>query len=139
MPKSVLISIHPHFVDLILSGVKRIEFRRVWAKEPVDQLVIYATSPIKRIVAVVSIEEVVVASVSGLWCLCQELGGGLTRRELRNYYSGCRLGYGIKLGSVSRIKLPQDPRCHFDGFQAPQSFRYLKPEELKSVSQDLQS
>jgi predicted transcriptional regulator len=134
VPRSVLISIHPRFVDLILSGEKRIEFRRVWAKEPVDQLVIYATSPAQRIVAVVAVKEVKVASVSTLWSLAKEFGGGLTRKELRNYFSGRGVGYGIKLGEVRRLIHPLDPRCHIDGFQAPQSFRYLTPKELKAVS-----
>lgn len=138
MPKSILVSIHPRFVDLILNGEKRIEFRRVWAKEPVEQLVIYATSPVKRIVAVAVIEDVAEASVAGLWALAKEHGGGLTRAELRGYFAGKSVGYGIKLRDVRRLKIPQDPNCHFNGFNAPQSFRYLSADEVKLVSRGLQ-
>lgn len=103
------------------------------------QLVIFATSPVQRIVAVAAIEEVQETSVNGLWTLAKEFGGGLTRQELRNYFTGRGLGFGIKLGDVRRLKHPQDPRNHFEGFMAPQSFRYLKPEEADTVGRGLQS
>jgi len=129
MSRTVLISIHPRFVDLILKGEKRVEFRRIWAKQPVDQLVIYATSPVKRIVAVASVQKVEEASMTGLWNLAKEHGGGVTRAELREYFAGSETGFGIKLSEVRRLKKPQDPFRWADGFKAPQSFRYLTPGE----------
>jgi predicted transcriptional regulator len=137
VPKSILVSIHPRFVDLILSGEKRIEFRRVWAKEPVEQLVIYATSPVKRIVAVAAIEDVAEASVAGLWALAKEHGGGLTRAELREYFAGKSVGYGIKLLDIRSLKSPLDPRRHIPDFHAPQSFRYVSSAEMKKLMAEM--
>jgi predicted transcriptional regulator len=39
--KTALISIHPEYVSKILSGEKRLEFRRVWATRPLNMLLIY--------------------------------------------------------------------------------------------------
>lgn len=135
--RTLLISIHPKFVDLILKGEKRIEFRRSWAKDPVDRMVIYATAPIMRIVAIASISEVVQESKTALWELAKTHGGGLSRQELRTYFKGKQKGYGICLKYVQRFKRSPRPLSLFDSFQIPQSFRYLTNFELSVLEQEL--
>lgn len=132
-PRTVLISIHPRFVDLILKGDKRVEFRRSWAKEPVDRLVIYATAPVMRVVAVVPVLEVLCLSVSGLWEIAKEHGGGLTREELRQYFKGKDKGFGIRLGHVTKLQGPLQHSRTFPAFRPPQSFRYLTSAECKTM------
>lgn len=135
--RTVVISIHPRFVDLILKGEKRVEFRRTWAKKPVDRLLIYATAPVMKIVAVVPVLEVLNLTVTGLWKLAKEHGGGLTREELRRYFQGKPKGYGILLGPVSKVGGQVPSSFRPPRFQAPQSFRYLTEKEghlLKSIS-----
>ncbi len=139
MPRTLLISIHPRFVDLILNGEKRIEFRRSWAKEPVDRIVIYATAPVMRIMAVASIAEVHRESVTGLWELAKEHGGGLTRQELRGYLRGKPQGYGIRLGKVTRLQNPKKPMSMFSTCHIPQSFRYLTDGELDALEWELRN
>ena len=137
MTRTLLISIHPRFVDLILKGEKKIEFRRSWAKDPVERMVIYATAPVMKIVAVVAVAEVLKKSPTALWPLAKEHGGGLTRDELRRYFNGKTHGYGICLGSVTKLRSPWKPSTKFESFQIPQSFRYLTNLELEVVDQNL--
>lgn len=73
-PNVALISIRPGFVEKILAGEKRLEFRRNWAVNPVDTLVIYSTAPIKRIVATVDVVGVTEGSPTALWGVAQERG-----------------------------------------------------------------
>ncbi len=48
---NVIFSIKPKYVERILSGEKKYEFRkRIWKKQ-VDRVFIYASSPVKKIVA----------------------------------------------------------------------------------------
>jgi predicted transcriptional regulator len=136
-PRSLLISIHPRFVDLILKGEKRIEFRRSWAKCPVSRLVIYATSPMMMIVAVAPITEVLHQSVARLWDQAKVHGGGLTRRELRDYFRGNPKGYGVCLGEVRKLERPLVPAALNGSFQAPQSFRYLTELEEQAINGEL--
>ena len=137
VPKSLLISIHPRFADLILKGEKRIEFRRSWAKCPVTRLVIYATSPVMRIVAVTPVTEVLHQSVNKLWEQAKIHGGGLTRRELRDYFNGSPMGYGVCLGEVRKFERPVAPSVLFERFHAPQSFRYLTELEAETLDHEL--
>jgi len=125
----VLISIHPRHVEAILAGEKTIEFRRRWTARAVSHLVIYATVPMKQIVAVVPIEETVQGSPTALWNLARQHGGGVTRAELFTYFSGLQEGFGLRLGRVKPLRRPIDPFVKFDGFRAPQSYRFVTTKE----------
>ena len=48
----ILISINPEYVNEILSGRKKYEYRKVKAKKDnVDKMIIYATAPVMKVVA----------------------------------------------------------------------------------------
>lgn len=131
--RAILLSVKPKYADLIVSGEKRVEFRRVWAAEEVDLIAIYTSSPVQRIVALVGVESVVRASPKKLWSHCATLGGGLTAHELADYFNGKAHGYAVLLGEVRKFKKPVDPRTLFETFSAPQSFRYLTATEVKRL------
>ncbi len=132
--RAVLLSVKPRFADLIVAGTKRVEFRRVWAQEPVPWIAIYSSSPTQRIVGIVEVESVVLASAPTLWTLNGSRGGGVTRTELRSYFSGKPMGYAVMLGRVSRPRAPIEPAEIVRGFRAPQSFRYLTATEVLRLS-----
>lgn len=133
MSELVLISIHPRFVEAILGGEKTIEFRRRWTNRPVSHLVIYATSPVKKIVALAPIKEVVEASPTALWRLSQQQGGGVTRSELYDYFHELSIGIGLRLGKVKPLQQTIDPYRWFEGFRPPQSYRFLAQEEIAAI------
>jgi predicted transcriptional regulator len=135
---AALISIHPGYVEKIVSGEKRFEFRRGWAALPVDFLVIYATSPVQRIVAIVEVGRTIRGSRSSLWRLARDEGGGISRRKLFAYLAGKKEGVAIEL--IRRMKLGEalDPLVLFgEEFRPPQSFRYLNQDELKVLAKQL--
>ena len=132
--RSVLLSVKPVYSDLILSGTKRIEFRRVWATEDVGSIVIYASAPVQKIVALVHVEDVIFATPSKLWAHSKERGGGVSRSELLQYLFGKDRGYGIFLGEVFRLKTPAEPATVISDFRPPQSYRYLSLAESKKLA-----
>ena len=134
-PNVALISIRPCFVDKILSGEKRLEFRRSWAAKPVDILVIYSSSPVQRIVAAVNIVSVFEASPTALWKLSQEKGGGVTRQLIYEYFMGKKSGFALELADVLEFENPIDPKKMFKNFVAPQSFRYLDSKDYNKILQ----
>jgi predicted transcriptional regulator len=136
--RAVLLSVKPRFADLIVAGTKQVEFRRVWAQEPVPWIAIYSSSPTQKIVGIVEVESVVVASASTLWLLNGSRGGGLTRTELRSYFAGKPKGYAVMLGQVLRSQAPIEPAKIVQGFRAPQSFRYLTDSEVLRLSRSFQ-
>ncbi len=135
--KAVLISIHPKYVDKILDGTKRVEFRRVWAAQNVTHMVIYSTSPHMKIVAIAEITKVFSASKSRLWEVAKEFGGGVTRHELREYFSGVTRGKAVLLGSIEKLNEPCELRDVFPGWRAPQSFVYLNSEQFTLIKMRL--
>lgn len=131
----VLISVHPFFAAEIAAGRKRVEFRRRWPNKPTGVLVIYATAPIKAVVAVVEVAEVKRSSGTHLWELCKSLGGSITRARLREYMQGLDGGVALVLGHTFVPELAVSPQVAFgDDFVPPQSFRYLQPEEVEMVA-----
>jgi predicted transcriptional regulator len=132
--RAVLISIHPKYVDKIISGEKLLEFRRSWVANPVKYMVIYATSPIQRIMAVAEIKEVYSGTRQRLWKLSQEKGGGISRKELYSYFKGSKKPVAIELKNVEHIENGLSPKVIFgNDFRPPQSFSYLKDEELSEI------
>ena len=130
-----LISIHPKFAEKILSGEKRLEFRRIWAAQPVDVLVIYATSPVQRIVGLAWIEGVHQGSKTKLWELGKLHGGGISRRKLFAYLDGRKEAVALAIGKCHRLTEALDPRRLFNtNFKPPQSFRYLRSEEIQQLN-----
>lgn len=129
----VLLSIKPKYADLIVSGTKRVEFRRSWAAQKISKIVLYSSSPVQKLIGMVDVEEAKVASVSALWKICTERGGGLTRQELRDYFAGKRLGNGVLLGKVEVFSMHIDPSEIIDKFVPPQSFRYVDEADYRKL------
>lgn len=120
----VLISIHPHYAEAILSGTKEVELRRVAIREPFQFLALYATAPTKAIVGFCRVSRVVSASPTRIW---EEFGkvSGVTRRVFREYYRGCNIGHAIVIADVSRCEPPLALGALGIGERAPQSFAYI--------------
>lgn len=130
----VLISVHPFYAAEIAAGRKQVEFRRRWSNQPTDVLVVYATSPVKAIVAVVEVAEVQRTSCSQLWEICKSLGGAITRARLREYMHGLDQGVALLLGRLVLPKRLISPQEVFgSNFVPPQSYRYLRAEEVDSL------
>jgi predicted transcriptional regulator/adenylate kinase len=132
-PSTVLLSLHPQHAQKILSGEKRLEFRRVWAKKPVATVVIYATVPVQRIVAIADVRKVHEGSASRLWALAKEIGGGLSRRALYDYLKGRKTGFAIELINVRKCDPALDPSLLINSFRPPQSFQYLSTMQRDSI------
>jgi predicted transcriptional regulator len=135
--RAVLLSVKPRYSELIVAGSKRIEFRRVWATEPVRWVAVYSSSPAQEIVVIVEVKSVVVATPTALWQLNRTHGGGLTRAELRSYFAGRRQGFALLLGRTFVPPQPIAPAKVLPAFRAPQSFRYLTGAEIKRISRSM--
>lgn len=135
--RAVLLSIKPKYADLILAGSKRVEFRRSWAVQDVSVIVLYSSSPIRRIVGMVEVDEIIVTSPNSLWETCIERGGGLTRNELQSYFSGKSQGVAVLLGKVFKLAAHIQPSDVISEFVPPQSFRYLDVKEYRKLEKEM--
>lgn len=127
----ILLSINPEYVERILSGEKKYEYRRRLANDDVEAIIIYATSPIMRIVGEVEVDEKIEMPPSPLWEKTKK-SSGISRKKYRDYFCGCKKAYAYKLGHVTgyeNAKLLSEIGIE----QAPQSFIYLTDEQYKQL------
>lgn len=131
--RAVLLSIKPQYADLILAGIKRVELRRSWPSQEIGAMILYASSPVQRLVGMAYIDRVEEKDTNGLWQLANDFGGGLTRDELDNYFKGKKTAFGIMIHRAVTAPVPIDPRELFSNFMPPQSFQYLTPQDFYRV------
>ena len=64
---TILISINPQHVEKILTGLKKCEYRTRKPNRDVNTMIIYETSPTKRVVAECILDEVLTLPKEELW------------------------------------------------------------------------
>ena len=123
MKKRILISINPEHVANIINGTKKYEYRKIAAKQDVSSIVIYETTPIKRIVAEAKIIDVLVLTPSELWEQTKEQSG-ISKEFFDEYFKNRDVAYAYNLGKVKVYKKPKT-LLEYGVKTAPQSFVYL--------------
>lgn len=125
----VLISIKPEYVDKILNGTKKYEYRKMLAKKDVSSLIIYSTWPVMKIVGEVEVVGTIEMSPSSLWEKTKK-EAGISRKKYREYFQGRKKAYAYVLGIVTQYE--SDKKLVDIGVQqAPQSFLYLTQEQYE--------
>lgn len=124
--KALLLSIKPEYVEKILQGEKKFEYRKRLAKEDVSYIYVYSTAPSMKVVASVHIEGYLSDSPTALWEKTKA-AAGISRAKFRDYFRGCKTAYAYKLGKVEVFESPKN-LSDFGVAVAPQSFVYIKIE-----------
>lgn len=135
---NVLLSIKPEFAEKILSGQKEYEFRKTPIKQAdaVDEVILYASSPVQRIVGTFKISQIVSSSPKELWERYGGKSGIDDRQRFMEYYHGKQEGYAIEIKNPQRLLTRIDPTKYIDEFTPPVSFQYVSEEFASSVKLD---
>lgn len=125
MHKTVLLSIKPEFADKILDGTKTYEFRRVLFKDRnVKTIILYATSPVQRIVGECEVADVLSLSKHALWRKTRS-GAAISWKYFDTYFYESVVCHAIQLQRPKRyteaIKLKEAVGLS----HPPQSFVYV--------------
>lgn len=121
--KKILISIKKEYVDRIISGQKKYEFRTRVAKSDISELIIYCTIPTKKIVAEAEILEILELPKEEMWKYTQEFAG-ISKESFMKYFSKNKISYAYKLGKITIYEQVKDLN-EYGIKHAPQSFVYL--------------
>jgi predicted transcriptional regulator len=133
MGKVLVVSVKPEFAEKIFTGEKSIELRKSTPNvSPGDIVVVYCTSPVKAVVGICQVKEIIKLKPSAMWRI-HNCVLGIDKKRYEEYYNDAAVAVGIVLKSVS--KLDQnisliDIRKMFPLFQPPQTFRYLSKSTL---------
>lgn len=120
----VLLSIKPEYVDKIFDGTKKFEFRKsLFKRHNVTVVVIYASSPIKRVVGEFEIEDILSDDVNTLWERTKKYSG-ITKAFYHSYFQKSKTANAIQIGRLTKYEEAKS-LSDFNIHQAPQSFCYI--------------
>ena len=129
-PRYLLLSVHPKYIKMILDGRKYYEFRKKFPLHA-DKFVFYATSPVKKIVAIAERTHLLVGDLEYLWQMSEDVAG-ISREEFEKYFEGKTHGTAVGLTGIKPL---QDGMSlsELDIKTAPQMYMYLDEEQWKRV------
>lgn len=130
---SVILSIKPYYSQAIISGTKKVEFRKKKFKRPVDKIFIYSSSPEKLIIGYFTISEIVQDSPKNLWKDFNEIGG-INEQDFFEYYKDMEIGFSIIIDKVHKFENGIDPIDFIEKFCAPQSYIYVEEKRLLNAA-----
>src|SRR5574344_5583 len=121
----VLLSIKPEFADKIFNGTKKYEFRKaIFKRTDVRRVIVYASSPVQRVIGEFQIESILNDSVENLWKRTSEYSG-ITKDFYHPYFAGREQAYEIQVGRIKRNKKQKTWQDYNRKF-APQAYVYME-------------
>jgi len=130
----VIFSIKPKYAKRIFNGTKKYEFRkRIFKNTNIDIIIVYATTPIKKIVGYFLIDEIIKTSPEELWEMSKEKAG-ISKQKFFSYFNEREVAFGIKIKKAVEFNPNIPPREVLPDFYPPQSFRYCDVFDTQTIS-----
>lgn len=107
-----------------MDGHKKFEFRRVLFKQPVSEVVVYATAPLSKVIGIFKVEDIYQDAPKDLWDRTKAVAG-VTKEKFDSYFKDRATGFAIKVGSPVRFAVPQPLSKYVLSNCPPQSFCYI--------------
>jgi predicted transcriptional regulator len=121
----VVLSIKPEFANKIFDGSKKFEFRKaIFKNNDVKSIIVYASSPVKKVIGEFEIGEIINNDIDTLWQLTKEFSG-ISEDFFYEYFSKREKGFAIQIKNKKRYKVPKSLKEEYD-LNPPQSFVYVK-------------
>lgn len=125
MNRNVLISIKPKFVEELLKGKKKFEYRKsIFAKE-IGRVYIYSTTPMQRIVGFFEYTGFIKGTPEYIWGETKEYSG-IDEEAFVKYYESKNEAYAIIVNQIHVFPEPINPKECFVNFTPPQSYMYIE-------------
>ncbi|MDB1689882.1 ASCH domain-containing protein [Enterococcus casseliflavus] len=122
----VLMSIKPEFVEEIVKGNKKFEYRKsIFKRDDVSSVIVYATKPYGKVVGEFLIETIIKDKPSNIWKETKK-HSGTSKKFFNDYFQDREIGFAIQIKEYIRYDTPIDLRCLSEDIKvAPQSFCYV--------------
>lgn len=120
----IILSIKPEFAEKIFDGSKKFEFRRaIYKNKDVKKVIVYASSPVKKVIGEFEVESILNYDLQTLWSLTKDFSG-ISSDYFYQYFDKKKSGFAIKIKNSKRYK---NPKCLRQDFKLlpPQSFLYF--------------
>lgn len=128
----ILLSIHTRYVNKILEGSKKYEFRGWKLSDKIKYVYIYSSGIEKKIVARFEIAKIYVDEPLKIWNQCKNYAG-VTEEEYNTYVKSFNYNkmYAIE---IKKLKVFQNPLVLSEvdkNLFPPQKFKYLDENQIK--------
>ena len=134
MKRSILLSLKPQYADLLFNGSKTAELRRSAPKSEIDDVYVYVSSPDRILYGGFTVRQVWSGPLDEIWEK-SERSACVEKEEYFAYFSGSSTAHALEVADVWKfedaVALPA-LRSKFAKFTVPQSWRYVRPEEMRS-------
>lgn len=137
--RDVVISIRPQYSERIMDGSKTVELRRRFPVSAPQGTVayIYSTSPVRAMVGMAQIKDVLKLPVAEIWRRFSEKAS-ITKQDFDRYFDGTDHGYALLFEQVKPFSspLPLEFLREQFGFEPPQSYLYARHDLRKALKHE---
>ena len=118
----ILLSIKPYFAKKILDWEKLFELRKIIPNKEFDTVVIYSSSPEKRIIWEFKVDNIIYEDINKLWNIVSDYAC-VNKKFFDEYYKWKEKWYAIKIKEIKKYKKPQTITKYLS--HPPQNFAYI--------------
>ena len=123
--RKLLLPIKPKYVDAIIAGTKRVEYRtRIRKDSEVTTALIYRSGDLKKIVAEFTIGGIIEGTPEQLWKQTKEFGG-IEEKDYFRYFANRNKAYAYQICNLV-IYQEAIPLSSLGIKKAPMSFMYIE-------------
>jgi predicted transcriptional regulator len=126
----IVLPIYPKYAEAILSGTKKVEFRKAYVPNA-KWVVIYATSPTKRVVGYFEVQRIDRSCPKRLWAKFGNVGI-IDRDDFFDYYDGIDEGAALVISASWALDTPISMDA-ISSPSAPQGFRYVEHDAWRRL------
>lgn len=118
-----------------MNGTKAFEFRRSAISSDITHIIVYASSPTKKVLGIIGVNSVQVNTPRKTWEKTKSQAG-ISRQDYMEYFHGREKAYCIEIDQDSVVKFQREvsPFEVDEGFRIPQSFTYVDTEFLVDIT-----
>lgn len=119
-----IISIKPKFVEEIVNGKKRFEYRKSFLRKIPQKCYIYSTKPVGKVIGFFTIKKILKDEPSKIWEKTKEKAS-ITKEIFDQYYFGRNKAVAIEIDDVTIFEEPIDYKEIDSSGKIPQSYKIL--------------
>lgn len=129
----IMLSIKPEFIDKIMTGEKRFEYRRMLPTNPVENVIMYSTYPVSKVVGMFSVKRIISTSPDKLWAITKDKSG-ISKEYFDRYFKDKLFAHAFEIETVYPYNTPIDVSLFLESGKPPQSFCYINEDKLKELT-----
>lgn len=121
---TILMSIKPEYVNKIFFCNKKYEYRKKECKEKITKIIVYSSSPVKKVVGELIIKQVLKDKKELIWKKTN-MNGGISKKKYEKYFENTENAIAYEIEKTILYDKPKELK-DYNIKTAPQSYVYIK-------------